>query len=272
MKKNFFEEDRELFDEKDRIRAERIINDLTPEFAPEARFDFRSAKKRRRIFDPRRALRLIAAAAVLAAGIFLGICGGGDSVRAAENMEIVKRALADLNASGNCRIKFTALMKERRKPRDIEIYKISSDGMLIGATIDVSRSGGDIAIRIEWNDSKRSTQIFENDRYRLLENGEVAEEFRSSSQFELLELLDFEKVKAIFAEFESRAVMTLKDNGDLIEMTVTEPENTHSAKHPAVITAVFSKSKGALLKARVECIVDGAAATLLDVTEIEYGI
>ncbi len=273
MKRNFFEEDRELFDGNDPTRTERIINDLTPEFAPEARFDFRTIEKRRRIFDLRRALHLTAAAAVLAVGIFLGINGGGDNARAAENHAIIEQALADLNASENFSIKFTALMKDTRKSGHVMIYDFSPDGERISAVIKASKNDDGITARFEWNDAKHSTQIFENGTYKLLENGETVEEFRCNTHLKMLELLDFEKVKAVFEEDES-ATLKLKSNGDTIEMTVLDyPKGASKSPYSeASLTAVFSRSKGKLMNARVKCVVDGTERTLLDITEIEYGM
>ena len=274
MKRNFFEEDRELFDGNDPTRTERIINDLTPEFAPEARFDFRTAERRRRIFGLRQIMRLAVAAAVLAIGIFIGINGGGDNARAAENHAIIEQALADLNASESYRIEFTALVKDKRKPNSTEIYDFSPDGQRVGATIMVSRNDGGITARIEWADTKHSTQIFENGTYRLLENGEVTEEFRCDTHFRILELLDMERVKAMFEEYESGAALKCESEGDTIEMTIRDSgKGASKPRYPdTVITAVFSRSKGKLLNARVRCVVDGAEKTLLDVTEIEYGM
>lgn len=274
MKRNFFEEDRELFDGNDPTRTERIINDLTPEFAPEARFDFRTAERRRRIFGLRQIMRLAAAAAVLAIGIFIGINGGGDNARAAENHAIIEQALADLNASESYRIEFTALVKDKRKPNSTEIYDFSPDGQRVGATIMVSRNDGGITARIEWADTKHSTQIFEDGTYRLLENGEVAEEFRCDTHFRILELLDMERMKALFEEYESGAALKCESEGDTIEMTIRDSgKGASKSRYPdTVITAVFSRSNDKLLNARVRCVVDGAEKTLLDVTEIEYGM
>lgn len=274
MKRNFFEEDRELFDGNDPTRTERIINDLTPEFAPEARFDFRTAERRRRIFGLRQIMRLAAAAAVLAIGIFIGINGGGDNARAAENHAIIEQALADLNASESYRIEFTALVKDKRKPNSTEIYDFSPDGQRVGATIMVSRNDGGITARIEWADTKHSTQIFENGTYRLLENGEVTEEFRCDTHLRILELLDMERVKAMFEEFESGAALRYTSDKDTIEMTIRDSgKGASKPRYPdTVITAVFSRSNDKLLNARVRCVVDGAEKTLLDVTEIEYGM
>ncbi len=258
MKRNFFEEDRELFDGNDTTSTERIIDSLTPRFAPEARFDFRPAERRRRIFSPRRAIHLLAAAAVLAIGVFLGLNGGGKA-HAAQNMAIVERAFADLNASENIRISFTALVREYRKPNNREIYKIAPGGERISAVVVISRKNGDNTVRIEWNDTKHSTQIFENDTYRLLENGEVKEEIQGKKRPKFEELLDLEKVKAEFGDD-----MKTKDSGDLLEMTITKQNRT--------ITAVFSKPKGTLLKASMGCVLDGTRTTLIEIDRIEYGI
>lgn len=273
MKRNFFEEDRELFDGNAPTRTERIINDLTPEFAPEARFDFRTAERRRRIFGLRQIMRLAAAAAVLAIGIFIGINGGGDNARAAENHAIIEQALADLNASESYRIEFTALVKDKRKPNSTEIYDFSPDGQRVGATIMVSRNDGGITARIEWADTKHSTQIFENGTYRLLENGAVAEEFRCDTHLKMLELLDFESVKVLIDEMGSAKVRYTSDK-DTIEMTIRDSgKGASKPRYPdTVITTVFSRSNDKLLNARVRCVVDGAEKTLLDVTEIEYGM
>lgn len=258
MKRNFFEEDRELFDGNDATATERIIDNLTPRFAPEARFDFRQAKIRRRIFSPQRAMQLLAAAAVLAIGLFLGLNGGGKA-HAAQNMAIVEQAFADLNTSENIRISFTALVREHRRPNNPEIYKIAPGGERISAMVSISLKEGGGTVRIEWNDKKHSTQIFENGTYRLLENGEVKEEIQRDIRPKFEELLDLEKVKAEFGND-----IKLKENGDLLEMTITKKEQT--------MTGVFSKSEGKLLKARVECVLDGTRTTLIDIDGIEYGI
>ena len=104
----------------DNFSDNRVVNLLTPRFAPTTSLEFKAPTPRRRPLW--QAVRIGAVAAMVAVVVVIGISG----VQTSTAREVVERAMTQLLESENCLVRFTANVTENKSSQ--ELYDIDFDG------------------------------------------------------------------------------------------------------------------------------------------------
>ena len=232
----------------------RVVNLLTPHFAPTTSLSFKAPAPHRRPLW--RAVRISAVAAIVAVVVVIGI----SSVQTSTAREVVERAMTQLLESDNCLVQFTANVAENKLSQD-ELYNIDFEGTPMQGTVEISKEGSKVKMAIKWQDEARSMELYDGESYRLYQNGQLVVE-RPDEGIDLTPLATLDNLK----EYALLTGILLKfsEEGDIISVS------TRGDK--VGIVARFSKSEGRLLGAECSGIYNGQQVTVLTINQIDFNV
>ena len=137
----------------------RVVNLLTPRFAPTTSLEFKAPAPRRRTLW--QVVRIGAVAAVIAVAVVIGISG----VQTSKARDVVDRALTQLLESDNCLVRFTANVTANKSSQE-ELYDIDFDGTPMQGTVEIRKENSKIKIAIKWQDQASSMELYDGESYR----------------------------------------------------------------------------------------------------------
>lgn len=232
----------------------RVVNLLTPHFAPTTSLSFKAPAPRRRPLW--RVVRISAVAAIVAVVVVIGI----RSVQTSTAREVVERAMTQLLESDNCLVQFTANVAESKSTQD-ELYNIDFEGTPMQGTVEIRKEGSKVKMAIKWQDEARSMELYDGESYRRYQNGQLVLE-RPDGGIDLTEFATIDKLK----EYALLTGILLKfsEEGDIISVS------TRGDK--VGIVARFSKSEGRLLGAECSGLYNGQQVTVLTINQIDFNV
>ena len=231
----------------------RVVNLLTPRFAPTTSLEFKAPAPRRRTLW--QAVRIGAVAAMVAVVVFIGI----SSVHTGTAREVVERAVAQLLESDNYFVQFTANVAENKNSQ--ELYDIDFDGTPTKGTVEIRKEESKIKMAIKWQDKARSMELYDGESYQRYQNGQLVLE-RPDRGIDLTQFATIDKLKE-YAVL-SGILLKFREEGDTILVS------TRGDK--VGIVARFSKSEGRLLGAECSGIYNGQQVTVLSVEQIDFDV
>lgn len=235
----------------DNFSDERVMNLLTPRFAPTTSLKFKAPAPRRRPLW--QAVRISAVAAMVAVAVVIGISG----VQTSTAREVVEQAMMRLAEADSYLIKFTARVTKSTDPHDL--YEIvDSNAAPMQGTVEIRKEGSKAKMAIKWQDDERSMELYDGQTYRRYQNGQLVLE-RPDEGIDLTPLASLEKLKPYAAAM--GMLLKFREEGDTIIVS--------DRSDKVEIVARFSKSEGRLLSA--ECTTPNNV-TVLTVDQIEFDI
>ena len=238
----------------DNLSDNRVVNLLTPRFAPTTSLSFKAPAPRRRTLW--QAVRIGAVAAMVAVVVFIGI----SSVQTGTAREVVERAIAQLLESDNYLVQFTANIAENARTHD-ELYDIDFDGTPTKGTVEIRKEESKVKMAIKWQDKARSMELYDGESYRRYQNGQLVLE-RPHGGIDLTPLATIDKLKEY--ALLTGILLKFREEGDIISVS------TRGDK--AEIVARFSKSEGRLLSAECSGLYNGQQVTVLSVDQIDFDV
>ena len=238
----------------DNLSDIRVVNLLTPRFAPTTSLEFKAPASRRRPL--RLALRISAVAAMVAVVVVIGISG----VQTSTARDVVERALTQLLESNNCLVRFTANVTENKSSQE-ELYDIDFDGTQIQGTVEIRKEESKVKMAIKWQDKAHTMELYDGESYRRYQNGQLVLE-RPHGGIDLTPLATIDNLKEY-------ALLT----GILLKFREEDDMVIVSTRGDKVgIVARFSKSEGRLLDAECSGLYNGQQVTVLTVDQIDFDV
>ena len=235
----------------DNFSDERVMNLLTPRFAPTTSLKFKAPAPRRRPLW--QAVRISAVAAMVAVAIVIGFSG----IQTSTAREVVEQAMMRLAEADSYLIKFTARVTKSTDPHDL--YEIvDSNAAPMQGTVEIRKEGSKAKMAIKWQDDERSMELYDGQTYRRYQNGQLVLE-RPDEGIDLTPLASLEKLKPYAAAM--GMLLKFREEGDTIIVS--------DRSDKVEIVARFSKSEGRLLSA--ECTTPNNV-TVLTVDQIDFDI
>ena len=235
----------------DNFSDERVMNLLTPQFAPTTSLKFKAPAPRRRPLW--QAVRISAVAAMVAVAVVIGISG----VQTSTAREVVEQAMMRLAEADSYLIKFTARVTKSTDPHDL--YEIvDPNAAPMQGTVEIRKEGSKAKMAIKWQDETRSMELYDGESYRRYQNGQLVLE-RPDEGIDLTPLASLEKLKPYAAAM--GMLLKFREDGDTIIVS--------DRSDKVEIVARFSKSEGRLLSA--ECTTPNNV-TVLTVDQIDFDI
>ena len=232
----------------------RVVNLLTPRFAPATSLEFKApAPRRHPIWQ---AVRISAVAAIVAVVVVVGI----SSVQTSTAREVVERAMTQLLESDNCLVQFTANVAESKRTQD-ELYDLDFEGTPMQGTVEIRKEGSKVKMAIKWQDKVRSMELYDGESYRRYQNGQLVLE-RPHGGIDLSPLATIDKLKEY--ALLTGILLKFREEGDMILVS------TRGDK--VGIVARFSKSEGRLLGAECSGLYNGQQVTVLSVDQIDFDV
>ena len=238
----------------DNLSDNRVVNLLTPRFAPTTSLEFKAPAPRRRTLW--QAVRIGAVAAMVAVVVFIGI----SSVQTGTAREVVERAMTQLLESDSFLVQFTANIAENKRTHD-ELYDIDFDGTPTKGTVEIRKEGSKVKMAIKWQDKARSMELYDGESYRRYQNGQLVLE-RPHGGIDLTPLATIDKLKEY--ALLTGILLKFREEGDIISVS------TRGDK--AEIVARFSKSEGRLLGAECSGLCNGQQVMVLSVDQIDFDV
>lgn len=237
----------------DNFSNERVMNLLTPRFAPTTNLKFKAPAPRRRPLWG--AVRIGSIAAVIALAVVIGF----SSVQTSTAREVVEQAMTQLLESDNILVRFTANVAERKDSQ--ELYSIEFDGVPTQGIVEIRKEGMKVKMAIKWQDEVRSMELYDGESYRRYQNGQLVLERPDESiditQFSTIDKLnEFALLTGILLKF--------REEGDMVFVS------TRGDK--VGIVARFSKSEGRLLSAECSGLYNGQQVTVLTLDQIDFDV
>ena len=232
----------------------RVVNLLTPRFAPTTSLEFKAPAPRRRTLW--QVARIGAVAAEVAVAVDIGISG----VQTSKARDVVDRALTQLLESDNCLVRFTANVTANKSSQE-ELYDIDFDGTPMQGTVEIRKENSKIKIAIKWQDQARSMELYDGESYRRYQNGQLVLE-RPHGGIDLTPLSTIDKLNEY--SLLMGILLKFREEGDMVIVS------TRGDK--VGIIARFSKSEGRLLGAECSGLYNGQQVTVLTVDQIEFNI
>ena len=230
----------------------RIVNLLTPRFAPTTSLSFKAPAPRRRPLW--RAVRISAVAAMVVVAVVIGI----SSVQTSTAREVVERAMTQLLKSDNCLVQFTANVTENKRTQD-ELYNIDFEGTPMRGTVEIRKEDSKVKMAIKWQDEARSMEFYDGESYRRYQNGQLVVE-RPDGGIDLTPLAKLDNLKEY--ALLTGILLKFREEGDIIYVS------TRGDK--VGIVARFSKSEGRLLGVECSGLYNGQQVTVLTVVQIDF--
>ena len=232
----------------------RVVNLLTPRFAPTTSLEFKAPAPRRRTLW--QVARIGAVAAVVAVAVVIGISG----VQTSKARDVVDRALTQLLESDNCLVRFTANVTANKSSQE-ELYDIDFDGTPMQGTVEIRKENSKIKIAIKWQDQARSMELYDGESYRRYQNGQLVLE-RPHGGIDLTPFSTIDKLNEY--SLLMGILLKFREEGDMVIVS------TRGDK--VGINARFSKSEGRLLGAECSGLYNGQQVTVLTVDKIDYDV
>lgn len=232
----------------------RVVNLLTPRFAPTTSLEFKAPAPRRRTLW--QVARIGAVAAMVAVAVVIGISG----VQTSKARDVVDRALTQLLESDNCLVRFTANVTANKSSQE-ELYDIDFDGTPMQGTIEIRKENSKIKMTIKWQDQARSMELYDGESYRRYQNGQLVLE-RPHGGIDLTPFSTIDKLNEY--SLLMGILLKFREEGDMVIV---------STKGDKVgIIARFSKSEGRLLGAECSGLYNGQQVTVLTVDKIDFDV
>ena len=232
----------------------RVVNLLTPRFAPTTSLEFKAPAPRRRTLC--QVARIGAVAAVIAVAVVIGISG----VQTSKARDVVDRALTQLLESDNCLVRFTANVTANKSSQE-ELYDIDFDGTPMQGTVEIRKENSKIKIAIKWQDQASSMELYDGESYRRYQNGQLVLE-RPHGGIDLTPFSTIDKLNEY--SLLMGILLKFREEGDMVIV---------STKGDKVgIIARFSKSEGHLLGAECSGLYNGQQITVLTINQIDFDL
>ena len=232
----------------------RVVNLLTPRFAPTTSLEFKAPAPRRRTLW--QVARIGAVAAVIAVAVVIGISG----VQTSKARDVVDRALTQLLESDNCLVRFTANVTANKSSQE-ELYDIDFDGTPMQGTVEIRKENSKIKMAIKWQDQARSMELYDGESYRRYQNGQLVLE-RPHGGIDLTPFSTIDKLNEY--SLLMGILLKFREEGDIVIV---------STKGDKVgIIARFSKSEGRLLGAECSGLYNGQQVKVLTIDQIDFDV
>lgn len=232
----------------------RVVNLLTPRFAPTTSLEFKAPAPRRRTLW--QVARIGAVAAVVAVAVVIGISG----IQTSKARDVVDRALTQLLESDNCLVRFTANVTANKSSQE-ELYDIDFDGTPMQGTVEIRKENSKIKIAIKWQDQARSMELYDGESYRRYQNGQLVLE-RPHGGIDLTPFSTIDKLNEY--SLLMGILLKFREEGDMVIVS------TRGDK--VGIIARFSKSEGRLLGAECSGLYNGQQVKVLTVDQIDFDV
>ena len=232
----------------------RVVNLLTPRFAPTTSLEFKAPSPRRRTLW--QVARIGAVAAMVAVAVVIGISG----VQTSKARDVVDRALTQLLESDNCLVRFTANVTANKSSQE-ELYDIDFDGTPMQGTVEIRKENSKIKMAIKWQDQARSMELYDDESYRRYQNGQLVLE-RPHGGIDLTPFSTIDKLNEY--SLLMGILLKFREEGDMVIVS------TRGDK--VGIIARFSKSEGRLLGAECSGLYNGQQVTVLTVDKIDFDV
>ena len=232
----------------------RVVNLLTPRFAPTTSLEFKAPAPRRRTLW--QVARIGAVAAIVAVAVVIGISG----VQTSKARDVVDRALTQLLESDNCLVRFTANVTANKSSQE-ELYDIDFDGTPMQGTVEIRKENSKIKIAIKWQDQARSMELYDGESYRRYQNGQLVLE-RPHGGIDLTPFSTIDKLNEY--SLLMGILLKFREEGDMVIVS------TRGDK--VGIIARFSKSEGRLLGAECSGLYNGQQVKVLTVDKIDFDV
>ena len=232
----------------------RVVNLLTPRFAPTTSLEFKAPSPRRRTLW--QVARIGAVAAMVAVAVVIGISG----VQTSKARDVVDRALTQLLESDNCLVRFTANVTANKSSQE-ELYDINFDGTPMQGTVEIRKENSKIKMAIKWQDQARSMELYDDESYRRYQNGQLVLE-RPHGGIDLTPFSTIDKLNEY--SLLMGILLKFREEGDMVIVS------TRGDK--VGIIARFSKSEGRLLGAECSGLYNGQQVTVLTVDKIDFDV
>ncbi len=235
----------------DNFSDERVMNLLTPRFAPTTNLKFKAPAPRRRTLW--QAARFGGIAAFVALAIIIGF----SVVQTSTAREVVEQAIIRLAEADSYLVHFTARVAKSTSSH--ELYEIvdPNDAPMQG-TVEIRKEGSKVKMAIKWQDEESSMELYDGQTYRRYQNGQLVLE-RPDKGIDLTPLASLEKLKPYAAAM--GLLLKFREEGDTIIVS--------DRSDKVEIVARFSKSEGRLLSA--ECTTPNNV-TVLTINQIEFDV
>lgn len=240
----------------DNYSDNRVVDILSPRFAPSTNLEFKvaaPAPRRRFIWQ---FARVGGIAAVVAIALFVGIKG----VQTSTAQEVVERAMTQLLESDNCLVRFTANVTANKSSQE-ELYDIDFDGTPMQGTVEIRKEGSKIKMAIKWQDQSSSMELYDGESYQRYQNGQLVLE-RPHGGIDLTPFSTIDKLKEY--ALLTGILLKFREEGDMIIVS------TRGDK--VGIIARFSKSEGRLLGVECSGLYNGQQVTVLTVNQIDFDV
>lgn len=232
----------------------RVVNLLTPRFAPTTSLEFKAPTPRRRTLW--QVARIGAVAAIVAVAVVIGISG----IQTSKARDVVDRALTQLLESDNCLVRFTANVTANKSSQE-ELYDIDFDGTPMQGTVEIRKENSKIKMAIKWQDQARSMELYDGESYRRYQNGQLVLE-RPHGGIDLTPFSTIDKLNEY--SLLMGILLKFREEGDMVIV---------STKGDKVgIIARFSKSEGRLLGAECSGLYNGQQVKVLTVDQIDFDV
>ena len=232
----------------------RVVNLLTPRFAPTTSLEFKAPAPRRRTLW--QVARIGAVAAIVAVAVVIGISG----VQTSKARDVVDRALTQLLESDNCLVRFTANVTANKSSQE-ELYDIDFDGTPMQGTVEIRKENSKIKMAIKWQDQARSMELYDGESYRRYQNGQLVLE-RPHGGIDLTPFSTIDKLNEY--SLLMGILLKFREEGDIVIVS------TRGDK--VGINARFSKSEGRLLGAECSGLYNGQQVKVLTVDQIDFDV
>ena len=238
----------------DNFSDNRVVNLLTPRFAPTTSLEFKAPTPRRRMLW--RVARIGAVAAMVAVTVVIGISG----VQTSTAREVVERAMTQLLESDNYLVRFTANVTENKSSQE-ELYDIDFDGTPMQGTVEIRKEGSKSKLAIKWQDKARSMELYDGESYQRYQNGQLVLE-RPHGGIDLTPFSTIDKLNEY--ALLTGILLKFREEGDMVLVS------TRGDK--VGIVARFSKSEGRLLGAECSGLYNGQQVTVLTVDQVDFDV
>ena len=238
----------------DNLSDIRVVNLLTPRFAPTTSLEFKAPASRRRPL--RLVLRISAVATMVAVVVVIGISG----VQTSTARDVVERALTQLLESDNCLVRFTANVTENKSSQE-ELYDIDFDGTPTKGTVEIRKEDSKIKMAIKWQDKARTMELYDGESYRRYQNGQLVLE-RPHGGIDLTPLATIDNLKEY--ALLTGILLKFREEDDMVIVS--------TRGNKVGIVARFSKSEGRLLDAECSGLYNGQQVTVLTVDQIDFDV
>ena len=238
----------------DNLSDNRVVNLLTPRFAPTTSLEFKAPTPRRRPLW--QAVRIGAVAAVVAVAVVIGISG----VQTSTARDVVERAITQLLESDNYLVQFTANVTANKSSQK-ELYDIDFDGTPMQGIVEIRKEESNVIMAIKWQDEARTMELYNGESYQRYQNGQLVLE-RPHGGIDLSPLASLEKLKPYAAAM--GWLLKFREEGDMV-LVSTRGDKVE-------IVARFSKSEGRLLGVECSGPYNGQQVTVLTVERIDFDV